>query len=350
MKRHLFHLLAIPIIGIALALSLAPTASHALTAAGTVITNTATVSWSGAPALLPTASATVTVLLLPSAPTVAYVSTNPFGAAVAGTGTGAASPVAITYTVTSTANGGDDYTLNLSSAQSANLGAPTFAGTNPGAITDLGASMALNGVANSNTVVIPGLLADHGLDALETVIIGGTPYTISNAVPAGGNTTLTLSGNVTMAAGDPIYERRTLVFDMTTGTFTAPGGEETHTLTLDATSDTAPNPAGTVTAPVVYVERATLTIAKTANPLTGKPGDTITYTITVTNTGASDAVNVTITDATPAFTTYVGGSGSYSVDGGAPVAIADGALAGGVNIGTLAATKVAVVTFQVTIN
>jgi uncharacterized repeat protein (TIGR01451 family) len=349
MKRHLFHILAIPLIGIALALSLAPTVSHAATAAGTVITNVATVSWSGAPAILPTASATVTVDLLPSGPTVTYVSTNPVNAAIAGTGTGAASPVAITYTVTSTANGTDTYTLGLSSAESANLGIPTFAGGNPGSVS-LGASMALNAVAASNTVVIPGLAVDHGLANGETVIIGGNPYTISNAVAAAGNTTLTLSGNVTMSAGDPIYEQRTLVFNMTTGTFTAPGGEETHTLTLDATSDTAPNPTGTVTAPVIYVERATLTIAKTANPLTGKPGDTITYTITVTNTGTSDAANVTISDATPAFTTYVGGSGSYSVDGGAPVAIADGAIAGGVNIGTLAATKIAVVTFQVTIN
>lgn len=351
MKKHLFHLLAVPIIGIALALFLIPTASLAATAAGTKISNTASVTWSGAAAAVVSDPVVVTVNLLPSAPTVAYDSTNPAGAAVSGTGTGAASPVIVTYTVTSTANGGDDYTLDLSSVQSANLGAPTLPAG--GTIAALGASMALNDVADSNTVVIPGLAADHGLAELETVIIGGTPYTINSVSDNGTDTTLTLSGSVTMTAGSPIYERRTLNYNITTGTFTNTGiTEETHTLTLTATSVTAPAEVGTIEAPVIYVARASLmSITKSAAPTSGQPGDIITYTIIVTNGGTSSAANVTVTDAPPAFTSYVAGSTELNAT---PVADVAGntplAAAAGYNIGSLAGGASATITFQVKID
>lgn len=350
MKKRLFHTLAIPIIWIALALFLTPAASHAATAAGTKITNTASVTWSGA-TTTPTASVDVTVLLKATAPTVAYVSTSP------STTVGAGSDVTITYTATSTANGADSYTLNLTSAQSStDLGAPTFAGTNPVSVA-LGASMALSDVAASNSVVIPGVAADHGLAAGETVLIGGTPYTINTAVEAGGNTTITLydfgtttDASVTMTAGDPIYERRSLTFDMTTGLFTGGSADETHTLTLTATSVADNTQIGSVINPTITVARATLTITKSANPVTGQPGATITYTITVTNSGTSAAANVTVTDAPPAFTSYVADSTTLNAaaigtpDGGTPP------LAAGYNIGSLAGGATATLTFQVTID
>ncbi|MEG1648180.1 MAG: hypothetical protein RR325_05415, partial [Bacilli bacterium] len=47
---------------------------------------------------------------------------------------------------------------------------------------------------------------------------------------------------------------------------------------------------------------------KTVSPTTAKPGDVLTYTITLKNTGNVPANNVVLTDIVPAGTTYVAGS------------------------------------------
>lgn len=58
----------------------------------------------------------------------------------------------------------------------------------------------------------------------------------------------------------------------------------------------------TITAPV-------LTISKSVSPVGPQPpGTVLTYTITITNIGSGNATNVIITDAIPAYTTYVPGS------------------------------------------
>ncbi|MEF9991699.1 MAG: hypothetical protein RR765_06360 [Peptostreptococcaceae bacterium] len=51
-----------------------------------------------------------------------------------------------------------------------------------------------------------------------------------------------------------------------------------------------------------------LTLTKTANPTSVRPGDTITFTLTITNTGTMPVQNITVTDITPNCTTYVPGS------------------------------------------
>ncbi len=52
-----------------------------------------------------------------------------------------------------------------------------------------------------------------------------------------------------------------------------------------------------------------LTIAKTVSPTTAKPGDIVTYTITVRNTGDADATNVVITDTLPPDLSFVHAKG-----------------------------------------
>ena len=94
------------------------------------------------------------------------------------------------------------------------------------------------------------------------------------------------------------------------------------------------------------------------------PGDTLRYTITINNFGATNATGVTFTDAVPANTTYVGSSTSLN-----GIAIADPALnvsplIGGINVsssdltpplpgagaGVLTAGQNAVVVFDVTVD
>ncbi|MBI1920965.1 MAG: DUF11 domain-containing protein [Geobacter sp.] len=81
-------------------------------------------------------------------------------------------------------------------------------------------------------------------------------------------------------------------------------------------------------------------------------GDTLQYTITVTNSGAAPATGVVLSDADPANTTYV--ANSVQMNG---VAVGDPSpgvspLAGGMTVGggTLAAGATAVVTFKVQVN
>ncbi|PIE71573.1 MAG: hypothetical protein CSA22_01735 [Deltaproteobacteria bacterium] len=74
------------------------------------------------------------------------------------------------------------------------------------------------------------------------------------------------------------------------------------------------------------------------------PGDSIAYTLTLTNTGSADAQNVRLSDPVPVNTTMVPGSVTTScgvVIGENPVSV---------NVGTLAPGKVVNISFRVTVN
>lgn len=102
-----------------------------------------------------------------------------------------------------------------------------------------------------------------------------------------------------------------------------------------------------------------MAITKTASPANAKPGDTITYTITVTNSGTAAATGVSLADAIPANTTYVAGStttgGTATTDGpGSSMPYATGGAIGSAgsfpSVITVGAGKEVVVTFKVTVN
>jgi uncharacterized repeat protein (TIGR01451 family)/fimbrial isopeptide formation D2 family protein len=85
------------------------------------------------------------------------------------------------------------------------------------------------------------------------------------------------------------------------------------------------------------------------------PGDVLRYTITITNSTATPATNVVLTDAIPANTTYVAGSATLNgtaVSGAAPpvLTIPITGAGAGVPAGTLPAGGSAVVTFDVQVN
>ncbi len=58
----------------------------------------------------------------------------------------------------------------------------------------------------------------------------------------------------------------------------------------------------------VVVPQPLLTILKSASTGTVNPGQTVTYTIVITNTGIGNAINAIVTDQVPPYTTYVANS------------------------------------------
>jgi len=87
-----------------------------------------------------------------------------------------------------------------------------------------------------------------------------------------------------------------------------------------------------------------LTVLKSVSSRAAKPGDTVTYTLMVTNNGYCTATNATLTDVVPAPLTYVAGSAT----GGGSYDSATNTLTW--NLGTLNTISSATVSFQVTVN
>ncbi len=328
---------------------LAPTSAMAETAAGTVISNTASVSWAGGAGA--SSTVTVTVTLLEAAPTLVFTDTVPAAASIAGTGVGSLFPVTVNYTITSGANGVDTYGLDWANPSNTGVGIPTLDpnGTNATSITDLGGSMVISNTGTTD-ITVAGLVADHGLVDGDKIVIGAETFTLSDSQANGSNTDFTLSSTpaAALTTGTPVYEQQTISLELVTGTLTLANGD--HDLNLTASTTTGSGATTKTADHKIYVGGATLTILKETDKTSAAPGETITYTITVTNAGTANAANVTITDPTPTYTTYVPNSGSYSIDSGAAVSIADGDLTAGLNIGSLASSIIAIITFQVTVD
>ncbi|WP_270344244.1 DUF11 domain-containing protein, partial [Bacillus mobilis] len=92
------------------------------------------------------------------------------------------------------------------------------------------------------------------------------------------------------------------------------------------------------------VNSAILSSTKSVDKTTANVGDTLTYTVTLTNTGSVSADNVFFLDPIPNGTTFV--ANSFTVNGVPQPGANPGA---GVNIGTIAAGASVTVRFQVRI-
>ena len=233
---------------------------------------------------------------------------------------------------------------------------------------------------------------------------------IDESTGAASNTvTITLTAGTTSAFtyGTTIGERDDVTVVVTTDTITT-GTSGTHSVLSTATSDTDGAVFTTqATATVITVRRPVLTVTKyvrNATPLTtfnpavadvtvdgvdyyssgvsGNPGDTMQYLIVIDNSaaGAGTANNIVVSDPIPQFTTFVAssieldatGTGVFAAqdetadDGDAAELDATGngtvyvyagaggddttAGAGNGDGGTLLATEISYVTFQVTID
>jgi uncharacterized repeat protein (TIGR01451 family) len=86
-----------------------------------------------------------------------------------------------------------------------------------------------------------------------------------------------------------------------------------NTATITETNRVDPEPSNNTASASLVVQGANLELVKTVNDCTPKEGDTITYTITVTNTGPINASGVVISDTLPVSVTW-GSGGTYDGD------------------------------------
>jgi uncharacterized repeat protein (TIGR01451 family) len=80
---------------------------------------------------------------------------------------------------------------------------------------------------------------------------------------------------------------------------------ETNTATITHSTTFDPNTSNDTASATVTPQQADLALKKTVNNATPNPGDTVTFTITLTNNGPDPATHVTVKDAMPAGLTLV---------------------------------------------
>ncbi len=166
--------------------------------------------------------------------------------------------------------------------------------------------------ADPSTVMVDGtstVTADLRFNSsgLDTSSLGQVPDDIAVAFTATlGSVTPVLTGTTSGVA---------------TSTFTA--GSVAGSALISATLDNE-----TVTTSVA-VERVALTLDKTDGITTSRPGDLLTYTLTITNPSGLDATGVVVTDTLPVSTTYIGGGDWQPAGDGATYIYPLGGLAAG---------------------
>jgi hypothetical protein len=400
-----------------LAVAALPGSAWANLAANTQITNAATLNYNdGSTARTATASVTVTVSLVPAAPTI--VAQGPYTTQY----TGSSTILTDTFVITAGANGPDTYNLTTAVVTDVNgtgAGSAVVAPTSiilGASVTVAGSSATIlqvpaDGVANSSV---------NGIEVGDTVVINGEVKTVSaifdNPDP-NGISTITLASALVggaPAAGVLIEEQKIIQTIVTSGTITTVGTSLVVTDTITATSTTSPNPAVTSSAVTntftsglatlkKYVRNVTTdnhTVGATsysfnsntyywkdnssgAPAVDAKPGEVLEYILVASNIGTGNVLSAVITDVVPA--TYVtfkvsayGGAGKdimywpdSTIPGTSliftaastnddPAQYATNTLT--VNVGgnpppslptvggTIAAGKIAVVTYQTTVN
>lgn len=368
-------------------------AAIANTAGGTTIHNTAKLTFNGGGPLY--ASVDVLVTTVASAPTISVDSTT----ATLNSG----DTQTITYTVTNTSNGSDDYSFNAAATDSGLASSPGIDVNGTGGSST---SLTLGGsVTNQNSdaagnVYIPAG-SENNLSVGDTLVIPGVgTYTIASltagtpATTSGGTTTaetptsMTLTpvggapaiGAGTVAAGTQIGEQVQVTVDYTAPNTATSGVNGTSVLNISGQStanDAAGNPVtydttGGSSEVTITVSTPTVTFTKevrnvstsgtfASTGVNAQTGDTLEYRITATPVSGTGNVNgAQLEDEVPAYTTYIAGSTTLN---GAAVADGPGASLpltnanGGMQIsspsgaaGVVVDGESAVVTFQVTVD
>ena len=129
--------------------------------------------------------------------------------------------------------------------------------------------------------------------------------------------------------------RTTYTRTLTDGTVGVVDHEDAHTVTIVA---------------LFYADKAAVLQVDTSSPGIVDAGDVLRYTIRIYNNGSLPITQTVLRDSVPANTTYVADSTTLNA---LPVGRPDGGvspLVAGVNVGTLSAGQIAVVTFDLRVN
>ena len=405
-------MLQLAAVAVVVAVSVAvPQTASANTGAGALILNVVTVNYqdaSGTTSYAETATSSVTVDLVVAAPNMTLAADQ----AVASGGT-----ATYAYTVTATANGSDTYLITLPDTLATPDTNVTGVSVTPSvAAITLGASV-ITAVPTVSTIEVPAG-TDANLLVGDIVVIGGIDYEVSAVTLTGVGPTDAKQASHTNASGtDGVAGTTTAEVPVTitlianvAGTNTAPNfivdlpltpsplvgtvAGEQGTFTVDVTATAGPASGNgvvnktvtlttsgptplTSTDPIVTTfNGAILTITKEvstdggltfAATGTGAPTDTLTYRITVSNTGAGNATAVVVTDPMPLYTTYTPGTAKSNtvattfadvlnvvLTDDPLLPVVDGydftGTTATLNVGTLAAGATSVLFYQVTID
>ncbi len=148
-----------------------------------------------------------------------------------------------------------------------------------------------NGAANATNIVVT-----DQLDTLNVTYVSDTSTSTSTTYNAGTGT-WTIPA---LAVGDNIRLDITVTVD--TGTS---GSTMTNTATITNIDQTDSNASNNSDTAEITVGGLDLAVQKSVDNATPDEGDTVIYSVTVTNNGPSNATGVEITDALPAGVTYV---------------------------------------------
>lgn len=186
-----------------------------------------------------------------------------------------------------------------------------------------------NGTVAVNNVVYVNPLPPNTPFVPGSVIVNGTSFPLSNptagipigTLAPGAEVTVTFEVTITMPIPSQINNQSTVSF--TSGSFSGSSS------------------SNTTQTPVIQPQ---ISLVKTANTVNATVGDTVVYTVTVSNTGNLQA-NVTVTDTIPAAPSFVANSVVVS---GVPQ---PGATPGtGIPVGIVAAGATVVITFAVVVD
>jgi uncharacterized repeat protein (TIGR01451 family) len=277
--------------------------------------------------------ATSVVVNDPTPVGIAFVSntggcTTPYPCNIASLASGQNATIISTYSVPPTYSGGA--IVNTASATSA-VNDPNNTNDSSTVTTTVGASADVAITKSGPATATPGTNITYTISVSNFGPAGATGVVVSDPTPAGLTFVSASGGGCTsfpctigaLASGPPVTITATYSIPAN-----YPGASITNTASVSSASD--PNAANNTSSSTAAISaQSDLAVTKSGPPSVAV-GSTISYTITVSNSGTLPAANTFVNDATPAGLTFVSNSGGCSgpfpcslgtVNSGAPVVI-----------------------------
>ncbi|MEA2238687.1 MAG: hypothetical protein QOC81_3411 [Thermoanaerobaculia bacterium] len=219
---------------------------------------------------------------------------------------GSAQPLTISMTAPATGPAVDSASVSAltSDPNSGNNSASQTVTITPKADLSITKNTSSAGVAGQ-TMVYTVVVTNNGPSSAASVSVADTtPAGLTFVSNSGGCTTAYPCALGTLTNGQSVTITSTYTIAPS-----AAGSVVTNTAIVSSSTADPSASNNTAAKTTSITGSADLTITK-AGPASSSAGSTLSYTITVTNNGPSDAAAVTVTDATPANTTFVSNSGA----------------------------------------